>query len=178
MAMKNQTGYINNDPQAGLGNLLFFLRYLMKPLALTIAFLIGVSSQAEVKRLCKVSCGNWAQIMEVEFASGNELNEATHTYKYSTFNTYALVWFSQHEVAILKIQSPSYYLGSTFGPKEFKQNFTIITRISAIQVNGDTSRSWQIETHRGFPEIGWIDPRVDEPYRSPTHPDLPLDACP
>jgi hypothetical protein len=137
------------------------IQMLTRSVALLI--LLAIPARAEVRRLCKVSSGFWSSIVEVEFETGTELNKAAKVYTFSPVNVYALVWFSQSEVAILKLDSPLFITSkASFGPDDFKQCFTyVLVKIPATQVNSDDLRQWGIEAHRtSYGE--WIDPRVDE----------------
>lgn len=136
--------------------------------SIALLILLSIPARAEVRRLCKVTSGSWSRIVEVEFETGRELNKAARVYTFNPVLTYALIWFSQSEVAILKIDSPIFISSrESFGPDDFKQSFSLIFhQVSATQVNSDDSRQWGIETHKKN-YVEWIDPRVDENEYSP-----------
>jgi len=131
--------------------------------AIASLILLSIPTRAEVRRLCKVTSGSWSSIVEVEFETGAELNKAVNSYSYNPVYTYALIWFSQSEVAILKIDSPLFISSRTsFGPDDFKKSFSLIFhQIPASQVNSNDFTQWSIEAH--MPISGeWIDPRTDD----------------
>ncbi len=43
--------------------------------------------------------------VDVTFISGSELNEATSSYKYSGFSTYAVIFWSKEQVTIIKLST-------------------------------------------------------------------------
>jgi len=43
--------------------------------------------------------------VEVSFLTGSELNTATNTFNYSSFSTYAVVFWSQGEAAVIKLST-------------------------------------------------------------------------
>lgn len=117
---------------------------------------------ASVKRIVKVSYETQYGYsneykMEVTFITGRELNKATNSYNYDMFDNYALIWFSEGEVAILKIDDIIIGVGQKFDANDFKRAFQIISEKSATQVNSQTKRKWKLEAKD---IIRWIDPRI------------------
>lgn len=96
--------------------------------------------------------------MEVIFLTGRELNKASKTYDYDMFDNYALIWFKEGEVAILKIDDIIIVVGQEFDADDFKRAFQIISEKSATQVNSRYKRKWKIDAKD---IIHWIDPRVE-----------------
>jgi hypothetical protein len=43
--------------------------------------------------------------VDVTFISGSELNEATNSFKYSSFSIYAVIFWSQEQVTLIKLSS-------------------------------------------------------------------------
>lgn len=91
--------------------------------------------------------------------TGEELNTATQTYKYSSFSNYALIWFREAQVAILKINRVIFSSGSKFTNDEFKQLFEFFDECDADQANSETPRKWKLKAKK---YLEWIDPRADE----------------
>jgi len=67
----------------------------------------GQSAPRRLERICRVSYAKeygWSTeyTMGVEFLTGAQLNSATGSYSYNSYDCYALLWFGKGEVAILK----------------------------------------------------------------------------
>lgn len=136
----------------------------MKVISIIFVILISISlyANASVRRIVKVSYETQygysdPYIMEVTFLTGQELNKATKTYDYAMFDNYALIWFKEDEVAILKIDDIILGVGQKFDSDDFRRAFQIISEKSAIQINSKYKRKWKIKA-KGI--INWIDPRV------------------
>jgi hypothetical protein len=69
---------------------------------------------------------------EVTFLTGQELNEKTRSFRYRMFSTYALIWFGEHEVAIIEMKSFMLTPAGPFGADDFKSAFFLGT-----ELNGD-----------------------------------------
>ena len=66
------------------------------------------TAHAEVRRICAVTYDTEdgesdVYKLEVSFVTGKELNRSTHSYNYSSWSNYALVWFAKGKVAILQL---------------------------------------------------------------------------
>lgn len=83
----------------------------------------------------------WYQL-NVSFASGQELNKATGTFNYDFISNYALIFFDQDNVAILKINSPLSMGAREFTERQWKAIFGAFLDVQAIQVNGDRATRW------------------------------------
>jgi len=95
---------------------------------ISMLLLISFNSFSAVKRICKVKYqteDGWSKeyTMEVEFITGSELNEATHTYKYQSYSKYCCIWFSDGGVAIVEITDYISISGQTFEDEDFKNAF-------------------------------------------------------
>ncbi|MSU62638.1 MAG: hypothetical protein EXS31_09605 [Pedosphaera sp.] len=122
------------------------------------------SSQAAVRRLCLVSyekqIGYSDEVkVEVNFVTGKELNKATKSFDYDSFENYALVWFKEGEVAILKIDEIVLGVGAEFTNEDFKKLFRIMGECDAVQVKRKSPRKWKL---KGKDFLRWVDPRVEK----------------
>jgi hypothetical protein len=120
------------------------------------------SVEARVSRYVKVSYEaryGWSDphLMEVTFLKGRELNAAMRTYEFDSFSTYALLWFAQDQVAIVKIDRMVFGAGSEFDGDDFERLFQIFSDAEAVQVNGNGDRRWKLTAKEGFK---FIDPRA------------------
>lgn len=93
----------------------------------------------------------------VQFVTGSELNQATSSFGFDTFSVYALLWYSQNQVAILRHTGFAYGVGRTFTVTNLEGLFRIGTRVSFREVNGDSERTAFIEC-KSYGR--WIDPRL------------------
>lgn len=137
----------------------------MRSVFLFLLLLVSISSYSEaaVRRICKVSyetSSGWSQQFKVEvtFMTGDELNSATRSYQFFSFDNYALIWFDKSQVAILKNTDLMFVSNQKFSADDFKDNFDLFSEKGATQVNSDTKRAWKIEAKDFY---SWIDPRVD-----------------
>ena len=88
--------------------------------------------------------------MEVQFASGSELNRKTQSNKFDQLKSYALIWFNQSEVAIVELNLYSYTLGE-FGKSEFDMYIRYgYGNADGTQVNSPSPRKWKIEALPGY----------------------------
>lgn len=130
---------------------------------LLLIFSFGLSlspCNAAVRRICLVAYETRSGYsddykMEVTFLTGQELNTATKSFNYM-FGNYALLWFAQGEVAILKIDSIVLGVGQKFDDNDFRRLFQFLGETTATQVNSESSRQWLI---KGKDFIRWVDPR-------------------
>ncbi len=90
----------------------------------------------------------------MDFYTGSELNSVTGQYSFSSLDYYALLWFSQSEVAILK--HDGFAMGASarrFERANMDRLFGIFGSAEFEQVNG-SARDYKIECKR----FGrWID---------------------
>lgn len=134
-----------------------------------LLLLLSTTSYGKVTVLCKAyynSKFGWGDgtVVEVSFYTGDELNEATDSYKYHG-DVYATVWFSQSQVAIIKINA---YSPSTreMDVSDFKElfRFNYQNYLQGEQVNSESERQWRIEAkenERLMMSPRWIDPRLN-----------------
>jgi hypothetical protein len=121
------------------------MKYILA-LIICLSFLINL--QASVRRTCNVSYyteDGWSKeyTMEVEFATGGELNRRMNTYNYSEFQVYSLVWFSQEEVAIIEIDLKT-IVASNFQRDAFRNLFYFDQFVNGLQVNSKSKVKWKI----------------------------------
>jgi len=129
--------------------------------ALVAGILCSVAFSA-TRRICAVSYATqsgWSDPVktEVTFMTGQELNKATHTFNFIAFDKFALVWFAQGEVAILKFNDLVFLSGMEFTALDFVNAFQVFSEKTFTQVNTQYSRDWKIEAKEFF---NWIDPRA------------------
>lgn len=95
--------------------------------------------------------------MEVEFVTGYELNNMTKSFNYTMYNKYALVWFAQGEVAIVKLNT--YVISNNeFDHDAFRNMFLLSDHVDGSQINSKNSedQEWRISAKE---YLAWIDPR-------------------
>jgi hypothetical protein len=114
-------------------------------------------------RLCKVSYETeygWSRevVVEVEFLTGRQLNRATRSYTYDIYANYALIWFSQDDVAILKCEEFLYGVGEDFDNEDFRKLCQFRTSAEFVQVNSDSPRRWRVT---GKDYFRYVDPRAE-----------------
>jgi hypothetical protein len=94
--------------------------------------------------------------MEVEFATGSQLNQRMPGRNFTGGSAYALLWFAQNKVAILQSDSFFVSLGTTFREEDFKSLYLIHASLDLEQVYSNEQRKWRIRaTDFGI----FIDPR-------------------
>ena len=121
------------------------------------------TAHAEVRRICAVTYDTEdgesdVYKLEVSFVTGKELNRSTHSYNYSSWSNYALVWFAKGKVAILQLGVTLLGVGDEFEDSNFKSMFLFASSVDAEQVNSPEPRSWHIKAKD---YLNWIDPRVE-----------------
>jgi hypothetical protein len=144
-----------------------FLKSFRLLLALAMAlFLQSEIAEARVARYCLVSYETrqgWSEekLHDVTFQTGRELNAATKSSRFDMFDKYALVWFAQDQVAIIRL-SGFVIAGSEFSADNFRNMFLITDSVEGEQVNGNGERKWRLRAKQSFK---FIDPRAerDEP---------------
>ena len=132
--------------------------------SLLIVFVFAADASARVSRICKVAYETQLgrsedHRIEVTFMTGRELNRATRSYDYESFANYALIWFRDGEVVILKLERLAFGIGAEFDNEDFVRFFRIISDTEGDQVNAPSGRRWRIKA-KDF--IRFIDPRADE----------------
>lgn len=123
----------------------------MLKIALAIALSLSLNTTyAAIRRLCNVQYATaygWSQTytMQVEFITGSELNNATHSYSYDSFKKYCLLWFSNGGVAINEIKD-FFMCGFTFDDDAFRNLFYINFSIKCPQINSENEdgQFWKI----------------------------------
>lgn len=126
---------------------------MLKRIIIVAAAVLATTALARVDVQCRVD----GLQRSVEFATGSELNRATSSFRYSNFKVYALLWFSQSQVAILEHTGSSIGISGTFDARDLETLFRIRSREDFKQVNGNSSRTTTIEC-KSFGR--WIDPRL------------------
>lgn len=109
---------------------------------------IGISSDAEVRRYCMVQYEKdygWSRAyrMEVTFLTGFEIAQKTGNYNFDLYGKYALLWFGEGQVAILKIDSYS-ITGNVLNRNDFRNLFMFNSSVDAVQVNDEDRTVWRI----------------------------------
>lgn len=122
-----------------------------------------VNASARVTRFCEVAYETrlgWSDDVktEVTFMTGRELNRATRTYDFEFYSNYALIWFAQGQVAIMRLDNITFGVGSEFDNEDFQRMFRLFGSSEAQQVNGDRPMKWRI-TAKKF--LRFIDPRAE-----------------
>jgi hypothetical protein len=97
-----------------------------------------VVTAAQVRYATQDGDSAW-QKTEVTLMKGSELNKATRTYDYSGYDTYALIWFSQDQVAIIHIEGTIFGCGHEF-------EVSCIPRYGNMEGNDQGGRKWEICT--------------------------------
>jgi hypothetical protein len=129
-------------------------------LLFSIALVFPITANARLTILCGVSAGGSdPYIRSVEFINGEEYAKARGDFIGFPFDAYALIWFSQEQVAILKIKSFFVSSSDRFGLDDLNNLFMISDSVLAEQVNGNSGRLWRITCKKFFE---WIDPRLKD----------------
>jgi hypothetical protein len=87
-----------------------------------------------------------------------EPNQATRTYDFELYSNYALIWFAQGQVAIMKLDNFA-LVGQEFDGEDFHKMFWLSESSDAEQVNGERTTKWRI-TAKKF--LRFIDPRAEQ----------------
>ncbi|MCC9019002.1 hypothetical protein [Flavobacterium lipolyticum] len=83
----------------------------MKKKLLFIAFIfITLNASAKYVQTCTVrymTQDGWSKkyVIEVTFLTGSELNEATNSYKYSSYSTYGVIFWGNKKASVIKLIS-------------------------------------------------------------------------
>lgn len=126
---------------------------MVKRCLILLSLVVASIGFASVEVQCKVD----GLQRSVQFATGSELNQATRTYNYQSYSVYALLWYSQNQVAILKHSGYAFGITGTFDHNDLDRLFNLGMRERFTQVNGSSSRSSFIEC-KSYGR--WIDPRL------------------
>lgn len=96
--------------------------------------------------------------MEVEFITGLELNQSTHTYNYNSYSKYCCIWFSDGGVAVIELSDYISLPNGELDDDAFKGIFSYRYSVRGKQVNSDKEEApiWEII---GKDYSGFIDPR-------------------
>ncbi len=93
----------------------------------------------------------------VQFLTGQELNRTASTFQFSYYEVYALLWYSQNQVAILEHTGFAMGISGTFDSDDLERLYRVGTSQGFKQVNGTSSRQMSIEC-KSFGR--WVDPRL------------------
>src|SRR4030067_692303 len=125
-------------------------RAILTIVVILVSFSLG-TLHAEIERLCMVSyLSPTGQSQEysvnVRFLTGDELNKKTRTSRYNYWHYYALIWFSENEVAIIEFQWTRVVLGKKeFDSTDFRNMFIGVTQRPGTQPTGQKiGRGWII----------------------------------
>ncbi|WP_207263256.1 hypothetical protein [Desulfovibrio sp. Huiquan2017] len=118
---------------------------------LTIGFVLlalflcigSIAAEAACTVVCNVEYAvnyGWSEKFkrEIDFYTGQELNEATNSYSYEYFVTYALIWFDQDQVAIVKLSR-----NAIGGADELSVESLLISPVEGVDKSG---RTWRFST--------------------------------
>jgi hypothetical protein len=130
----------------------------------TILLLSQTDLFASVRRYCKVKYQTeygWSKeyTLEVEFATGQELNYRTNSFRYSSWSNYVLIWFQNGGVAIIKLSSYLSVVGGKFEREDFLNTFSFRSEVDGYQINDEDQTRWQI---RAREYMSFIDPRENQ----------------
>lgn len=107
-------------------------------------FLIVWAADAKYTQTCRVKYKKnygWSSYytVDVTFMSGIELNRATKTYNYTSYSTYAIIFWDKGEASVIEISS---YIGCG---SEVKQS-CISNRVTNMTGEDREGRGWEICT--------------------------------
>lgn len=126
-------------------------------LVLSGAALASVTVTCEVEQKVGFSFGSTVT-RQVQFATGSELNTATRSFEFGSFDNYALLWFSQSEVAILKHTGVAIGITGDSGVDDLDHLFGFSGQAQFKQVNGGSDTEYRITCKR----FGrWVDDRLN-----------------
>jgi hypothetical protein len=101
----------------------------LKKYSLILVFILyGLTCSAKYSRTCMVkyeTSSGWSKTYElvVNFYSGTELNKLTKSYNYSTYETYALIWWDEESVSTIKLDRNICMYSDICGYKEFSTEY-------------------------------------------------------
>ena len=135
------------------------MKKVLRILCLLSAIMLAGAGFASVDVQCDVEeDGSIRSVTRsVQFATGSELNSATNSVSYSSFSVYALLWFSQDQVAILEHDGVAVGIMGDFDVDDLETLFQIFGEREFTQVNGP-ERTYSIAC-KNFGR--WVDPRLN-----------------
>jgi hypothetical protein len=73
-------------------------------------FLLSFNAEAKYTQTCVtryMTQDGWSKkyTVDVTFISGSELNEATNSYKYSSYSVYAVIFWGEGQASVIKISN-------------------------------------------------------------------------
>lgn len=128
------------------------------------ALLLACSADAAVRRIVNVSYETrrgWSdqEAVEVQFFLGSELNKATDSYDYTSWQRYAVIFFSPEQAAVVEIEQILGIHARPFEERDFCDLFQYqLIPVEGIQINAAHPRKWRFEARQLYG--GWIDPRA------------------
>ncbi|MCG2611816.1 hypothetical protein LZZ90_09900 [Flavobacterium sp. SM15] len=84
---------------------------MKKKIQFVILFLlITLNTFAKYTQTCTVKYmtqDGWSKkyVVDVNFLTGSELNDATNSYKYSSYSTYAVIFWGEGQASVIKLTS-------------------------------------------------------------------------
>ena len=126
---------------------------MLRKVLVIVAALLVSTAFARVDVQCKVD----GVQRSVQFMTGSELNSATRSFNFRSYKVYALLWYSQDQVAIYEHATSSIGISGTFDSRDLESLYRIGFSERFSLTNGSGSRTVSIEC-KSFG--GWIDPRM------------------
>lgn len=126
---------------------------MLKRVLVVALMAIASTALARMDVTCKVD----GVERSVQFMTGQELNRAASTFQFSSYEVYALLWYSQNQVAILEHTGYAIGISGTFDLDDLENLYRIGLTRDFKQVNGSGSRRMSIDC-KSFGR--WIDPRL------------------
>ena len=76
----------------------------------TLFLLLTFNGEAKYVQSCNASYmtrDGWSKkyIVDVTFMSGKEMNEATNSYKYSTYSVYSIIFWGEGKATVIKVSN-------------------------------------------------------------------------
>lgn len=117
---------------------------MTKCILLLLAVLFSWTAEAKYTQTCKVKYRKnygWSEYYQVDvnFLCGSELNKATRTYNYSSYMTYAVIFWDKNQATVIEISS---YTGC--GSTVTKSCIT--NNLSNLEGEDQKGRIWEICT--------------------------------
>lgn len=97
-----------------------------------------VETPAQVRYATQSGTSDWEKT-NVTLVKGSELNKATRSLSYDHFSGYALIWFSQDQVAVIELETPIFGCSTEF-------EASCIPRIGNMEGKDQGGRRWEICT--------------------------------
>lgn len=97
------------------------MKTLLISLLTTIFLLNSQFCSAKYVQTCKVKYKKeygWSKLYEIQvtFMRGSELNDATNSYSYTSYASYAIIFWSEEQVTIIKLSTDK--CGGIYGSSE------------------------------------------------------------